>query len=80
MSAIALENSVQQENGKQQETILRYQAAADFLGLPIGSLYFAVHAKTIPHYRCGPRTVLFRKSELAAWLAKRAVPVVGGAR
>jgi excisionase family DNA binding protein len=53
--------------------VLRYDQAAALLAIPLATLYSMVHHRQLPHYRVGARTVLFRKSELAVWLADRAV-------
>lgn len=55
--------------------VLRYADAARLLGIPLPTLYSMVHERSIPHYRIGTRTVLFRRSELLAFLDERAVPV-----
>ncbi len=55
--------------------VLRYAEAAKLLAIPLPTLYSMVHDHLIPHYRVGARTVLFRRSELLAFLSERAVPV-----
>lgn len=57
--------------------VLRYAEAAKLLAIPLPTLYSMVHDRSIPHYRVGARTVLFRRSELLAFLSERAVPVRG---
>jgi excisionase family DNA binding protein len=45
-----------------------YDKAANFTGLPIGTLYSFVSRKCIPHFRHGPRLVRFSKRDLQAWI------------
>lgn len=47
---------------------LNYKEAAQFLGLPVGTLYALVWREAIPHIRLGGRLVRFSRSELQAWL------------
>ena len=54
---------------------LRYPAAAKMIGVSQDLLRKMVQAHTVPHYRIGPRTVVFSESELRAWLKARHVPV-----
>lgn len=53
--------------------LLTYQQAAQYLSLPLGSLYSLVHLKRIPHVRLSPRVVRFDEAELDAWLDARSV-------
>ena len=55
--------------------VLRYAEASALLAIPLPTLYGMVHDRSIPHYRLGSRTVLFRRSELLAYLQERAVPM-----
>lgn len=57
--------------------ILRYSEAAQFLGIPLGSLYAAVHEQRIKHIRLAARTVLFRRVDLEAYLASHEVAAKG---
>ncbi len=58
---------------------VRYKQAAQYTGVPEGTLRSMVCTKTIPHIRIGPRMVLFDTAQLDAWLAERTVaPKVGG--
>ncbi len=53
---------------------LGYDEAARYLGVKINTLYGWVHDKSIPHYRISGRCCRFKKSELRAWMAAKAVP------
>ena len=55
-------------------SIHRYESAAKFLGIPVGSLYALVHEKRIDHVRLGARTVLFEQHALEAFLKAHRVP------
>ena len=44
------------------------QAAADFIGKPVRSVYHMVREKQIPHFHIGAK-LHFRKSELLAWFS-----------
>lgn len=48
--------------------LITYQKAAEYLDLPVGTLYAWVHEKKIPHVRLGPRTVRFDLDELVRWV------------
>lgn len=50
-----------------------YRFAQRITGVAPGTLYRWVHDKTIPHIRLGPRTVIFEREALEAWLADRRV-------
>lgn len=52
---------------------LSYQEAADFLGLPVGTLYAMVSTKKIPHYRISKRLIRFSEAELQRWTEKHKV-------
>jgi excisionase family DNA binding protein len=47
--------------------------AAKELGVPINTLYTWIARKQIPHLRLSPRTVLFDRDELLAWIASKRV-------
>jgi len=55
-----------------------YAEAAQFLGLPRGTLYWLVSEKRVPHIRLGRRLVRFSVQELQNWLAEHAVPAQNG--
>jgi excisionase family DNA binding protein len=54
------------------EPWLRYPAAAAVLGISRGTLevWLSVKRYAVPHYKVG-RNVLFKRSELVAWLESR---------
>jgi excisionase family DNA binding protein len=52
---------------------VRYKAAAEYTGIPEGTLRSMVCTKTIPHIRIGPRMVLLDLDQLDQWLAERTV-------
>ena len=54
---------------------VRYKQAAEYTGLPEGTLRALVCKKEIPHIRIGPRMVLLDLDALDLWLAARAVAV-----
>ena len=53
--------------------LMTYQQAADYLQVPIGTLYNWVSLQKIPHVRMSARSVRFRVSELEQWLHTREV-------
>lgn len=55
--------------------ILTYAQTAQFLGVPIGTLYAWVHQRRIPHFRLSPRAVRFSRSALTGWLGRHAVAI-----
>lgn len=55
--------------------ILTYPQAAEFLGIPVGSLYALVNRKEISHLRLGKRWVRFRQDDLIKWLNEKSVSV-----
>lgn len=57
--------------------MLSYVEASRMLGVPVGTLYFWVSRRRIPHVRLGKRLVRFRRAEIDAWIAKHQVPAVG---
>jgi excisionase family DNA binding protein len=57
--------------------MLDYRQVARLIGVPIGTVYAWVHARTIPHHRLGPRLVRFGRAQILAWLAGHSVPVRG---
>ena len=52
---------------------MRYDAAAKHTGIKLSTLYALVHQKRVPHYRYGPRFVLFDLDELDAWILQHRV-------
>jgi excisionase family DNA binding protein len=59
---------------------IRYKQAAQYTGIPEGTLRAKVCAKDIPHIRIGPRMVLFDTAQLDTWLAERTVQPKAGAK
>jgi predicted DNA-binding transcriptional regulator AlpA len=56
--------------------VLDYEAASAFVGVCVATLQSWVSRKRITHIRLGPRSVVFLRSDLTAWLlAKRKVAV-----
>jgi excisionase family DNA binding protein len=58
--------------GREPE-MLTYGQAAQYLNVPVGTLYDWVHRKVVPHVRLGPRLVRFPRSALVQWLDERSV-------
>ena len=54
--------------------LMSYLQAAEFLGMPIGSLYGLVSKRQIPHMRINKRIIRFSKAELLKFLEAHAVP------
>lgn len=52
---------------------VRYDEAARHLGIPLSTLYALVHQRRVPHYRYGPRFVVFDLNELDHWMSARKV-------
>lgn len=50
-----------------------YNGASEFTGLPVGTLHWMVHRKTIPHLRFGPRHVRFEVEALREWITTKRV-------
>ena len=57
-----------------------YTEAAEVTGLRKETLYALVLNQRIPHYRIGPRTIVFEHTELLEWMNERRVDVVKGPR
>ncbi len=53
--------------------MITYTAAAQLLGVPIGTVYAWVSQRRIPHVRLGPRLVRFQRGALERWLEERQV-------
>lgn len=56
--------------------LINYKKAAEFLDMPMGTLYALVHQKRIPHVRLGNRMVRFDLEALQAWLDEHKKEVV----
>jgi excisionase family DNA binding protein len=61
-------------------THLTYSEAAQFLGVPVGTLYSMACRRQLPHVRLGKRIVRFPRHELEAWVAKCHVEAVESSR
>lgn len=55
--------------------LLDYKQAADFLGVSMGTIYWWVHMRKIPHHKLSDRVVRFSKEDLDQWLKKTKVDV-----
>ncbi len=58
-----------------EKELVSYQEAAQFLGLPLGTLYSLVSQRRIPHKRFGNRLVRFSKKELVEWIQLNSVEI-----
>lgn len=47
---------------------LTYTQVSEYLNLPIGTVYYLVHKKSIPHVRLGKKLVRFDISEIQSWI------------
>ncbi len=54
--------------------LITYEAASEFLSVPLSTLYSMVSRRQVPHYRMGPRFVRFSRAELLAWIQRGHVP------
>lgn len=52
---------------------INYAAAADYLGIPVGTLRSMVSRKQVPHIRLGTQLVRFDMDELEQWLRGHSV-------
>jgi excisionase family DNA binding protein len=52
---------------------MKYKEAAEFLGIPVGTLYALVCRRRIPHIRMSARLVRFSKAELESWIRSHSV-------
>jgi excisionase family DNA binding protein len=57
-----------------------YAEASEVTGLRKETLYALVLNQRIPHYRIGPRTIVFEHTELLEWMTERRVNAVKGPR
>lgn len=58
---------------KREDAVMTYAEAAEFVGVPVGTLYAWVNQRKIPHFRLGPRLVRFHRADVRAWLEQRRV-------
>lgn len=54
---------------KTQESFIDVKEAAEFIGVPVSSIYNYVASDNIPYYKLG-RLLRFRKSDLTKWVRK----------
>lgn len=59
------------------ESLMNYREAAEYLCVPVGTLYALVHQGRVPHVRLGRRFVRFDKKMLAAWVSQHHVEAGG---
>jgi len=55
-------------NTNNEKKFLSYKDLSQYLNVPIGTLYFWVNQKQIPHIRLGARCVRFDLSEIQNWI------------
>jgi excisionase family DNA binding protein len=55
--------------------IMTAKEAAEYLRIPLSSLYKLTHFRKIPFIKCG-RLLRFRRTKLDLWLASREVPPI----
>lgn len=58
--------------GLNADSLINIQAAAVLLNLAVSTLYEKTSERSIPHYKHGKK-ILFKKSELLAWIESRKV-------
>lgn len=58
-----------------QVTLINIQEAAAYLNLAVATIYEKTSQRTIPHYKHGKK-ILFKKSELLAWVESRRVKTI----
>lgn len=63
---------------KEKSVTCSYAALSAELGMPVGTLYAMVSEKKIPHFRIGPRHVIFDRTEIKKWLESHKVDVKKG--
>jgi len=57
-----------------------YTDAAEYIGVPVGTLRSMVHRKQVPHIRLGPQLVRFDLDEIEKWLREHSVAANGETR
>lgn len=62
-----------------QDPVMNAQQAAAFLNVEIATIYEKTSKKLIPHYKQGKK-LLFKKSELVAWVESARVSTVDDIR
>jgi excisionase family DNA binding protein len=61
--------------GGNESTLINIQEAAALLNLAVATVYEKTSEKLIPHYKHGKK-VMFKKSELLAWVESRRVKTI----
>lgn len=56
-------------------TLINVQEAAALLNIAVNTIYEKTSEKLIPHYKHGKK-IMFKKSELLAWVESRRVPTI----
>ena len=72
LKEILAEDKVTTEN---QSTLINIQEAAALLNLAVNTIYEKTSEKIIPHYKHGKK-IMFKKSELLAWVESRRVKTI----
>lgn len=60
--------------------VLNAQQAADYLGVPLGTVRDMVRRRALPHFRMSNKPnghLRFRRSDLDSWIEQRIVPATG---
>ena len=60
----------------QNTKMLNYKQTAEYLGVPVGTVYALVSQNRIPHVRLGPRFVRFPELDLQKWIEDKRVEIV----
>lgn len=60
------------------DRLLDVTEVAEMLGLAVGSVYHLVSQKRIPFIRLSGRCLRFRRSDIEAWIAVKAVTPTDG--
>ncbi|WP_165824010.1 helix-turn-helix domain-containing protein [Pseudochryseolinea flava] len=72
LKEILAEDKISNED---QSTLINIQEAAALLNLAVNTIYEKTSEKLIPHYKHGKK-IMFKKSELLAWVESRRVPTI----
>lgn len=56
------------------DDLMTYADVEKRTGIKVGTLYWTVANKEIPHVRLGKRMVRFRRAEIEQWLQSHSVP------
>lgn len=70
-ACITLINEISKPEAKAKE-YMDYKEAAEYLGMPKGTLYQKTHKKCIPHSKIN-KTIRFSKTELDQWMQENRV-------